>query len=85
MIGYYDAVLGLIPVALIGVTGLLYGAGMTLTGAVTPAVALAVLVVAHAMFVRAPVDRAHAPMSAPSTDPIDAPSAENAPGFRAAD
>jgi hypothetical protein len=56
MTEYYDIVLGLVPLALIGVTGSLSVAGWSLTSAVTLAGVMAVLVVGHAMFVNGPVD-----------------------------
>lgn len=55
MTGYYDLVLGLIPVTLLGVSGTLSFAGVSLTSAVTVAAAVGVLIVAHALFVNAPV------------------------------
>ena len=57
MMGYYDFVLGLIPASLLGITGSLHVAGFELTSAVPIAALVAVLVVGHAMFVRAPVER----------------------------
>jgi hypothetical protein len=69
MVGYYDAVLGLIPVSLFGLGGLLTGAGLPFTTAVPIATLLAGVLVCHAMFVRAPV---RAPMDA-SSEPSDAP------------
>ena len=56
MTEYYDLVLGLVPLALIGVTGSLSALGWTLTSAVTLAGLLSILVVAHALFVNGPVD-----------------------------
>lgn len=58
MIGYYDAVLGLVPVSLLGVTGGLYGAGLDLAVAVPVAAATAALVIGHGLFVNAPVEAA---------------------------
>ncbi|GAA0714898.1 hypothetical protein J2744_002227 [Halorubrum trapanicum] len=55
MTGYYDYVLGLIPAALIGVTALLSLAGLSLTSAMPAGAAAAAAVMAHAVFVRAPV------------------------------
>ena len=54
MTGYYDIVLGLIPLALAGVSGILAFAGLGLTVAVTVGALIAVLFMGHAMFVRAP-------------------------------
>lgn len=56
MTEYYDLVLGLIPLAMVGITGGLSVAGVTLTTAVTLAGAIAVLLVGHALFVNGPVD-----------------------------
>lgn len=54
MTGYYDVVLGLIPLSLVGVSGVLVGAGVDLTTAVPIAGLLAVALIGHAMFVRGP-------------------------------
>lgn len=54
MTGYYDVVLGLIPLTLAGITGTLAFAGLGLTVAVTVGALVAVLVMGHAMFVRGP-------------------------------
>ncbi|MFC6889053.1 hypothetical protein [Halorubrum trueperi] len=54
MTGYYDYVLGLIPVALIGVTAVLNLAGLSLSVAVPGGALVAGALIAHAMFVRAP-------------------------------
>lgn len=56
MTGYYDVVLGLIPLALAGITGTLTFAGLGLTVAVTVGALVAVLVMGHAMFVRGPTE-----------------------------
>lgn len=56
MTGYYDIVLGLIPLALVGITASLLGFGLELTTAVPAASLVAVGLIGHAMFVRAPVD-----------------------------
>jgi hypothetical protein len=58
MAGYYDVVLGLIPLALLGTTGLLTFAGVDLTTAVPLGATVSVGLIGHAMFVRAPVDSA---------------------------
>jgi len=55
MIGYYDAVLGLIPVSLLGLGGLLSGVGLSFTVAVPIAAVVALGFVGHALFVNAPV------------------------------
>jgi hypothetical protein len=56
MTGYYDVVLGLIPLALVGITGALVLAGVGLTTAVPLAATVAVGLVGHALFVRSPTD-----------------------------
>lgn len=56
MTGYYDIVLGLIPLALAGISGALILAGIAPTIAVPAAATVAVGLVGHAMFVRAPTD-----------------------------
>jgi len=61
MIGYYDLVLGLVPLSLLGVTGSLYGIGVDLAIAVPLAAALAAGVIGHGLFVNAPVEERPAP------------------------
>lgn len=56
MTSYYDIVLGLIPLALAGITGVLVAVGFELTTAIPLASVVAVGLIGHAMFVRAPVD-----------------------------
>ena len=56
MTGYYDIVLGLIPLAMAGITGALVLAGFALTTAIPMASVVAVGLIGHAMFVNAPVD-----------------------------
>jgi len=56
MTGYYDIVLGLIPLAMAGITGALVLAGFQLTTAIPLASVVAVGLIGHAMFVNAPVD-----------------------------
>jgi len=55
MIGYYDMILGLIPLTLVGVSGTLYGIGLETAIAVPLAAMVAVALVGHALFVKAPV------------------------------
>lgn len=57
MIGYYDGILGLIPLTLVAVAGGLHVLGVALSSAIPAGAAIAGLLVAHAMFVNAPVDR----------------------------
>jgi len=61
MAGYYDLVLGLIPLALIGITGVLTVGGLGLTTAVPLGSVVAVGLIGHALFVRAPVDAPSTP------------------------
>jgi hypothetical protein len=56
MTGYYDIILGLIPLAMAGITGALMIAGFELTTAIPMASVVAVGLIGHAMFVNAPVD-----------------------------
>ena len=56
MTGYYDVVLGLIPLALLGIAGTLTVAGFELTTAVPLAAVVAVGLIGHALFVNGPVD-----------------------------
>lgn len=51
---YYDLVLGLIPLALLGLTALLVTGGLALTVAVPLAGAVSAGLIGHAMFVRTP-------------------------------
>ena len=71
MSNYYDYVLGLIPVALFGISGLLHAAGFALTTAVPVAATVAVLVVGHALFVNGPID-AQSDDVAPKVGPVNA-------------
>lgn len=72
MVGYYDLVLVLIPGSLIGITGLLYGSGLGLTLAVPPAAVVAVILIGHALFVRAPVgDVPSRRATTPAVQPAD--------------
>ncbi|WP_335999098.1 hypothetical protein [Halorientalis halophila] len=58
MTGYYDYVLGIIPVSVAGISAALVAAGLGLTTAVPVASLFALALVGHAMFVNAPVDDA---------------------------
>ncbi|USZ72788.1 hypothetical protein [Natronosalvus halobius] len=66
MAGYYDLVLGLIPVALLGITAALTVVGVSLTAAVPISATVAIGVIGHAMFVNGPVDTIE---DAPATHP----------------
>jgi len=67
MIDYYDAVLGFIPVSVVGVSGALFGFGIDLSVAVTLGALLAAGAIGHAMFVRAPVGTERTTPSTEST------------------
>ncbi|AXR77768.1 hypothetical protein [Natrarchaeobaculum sulfurireducens] len=56
MTGYYDIVLGLIPVALLGISAALTLVGLSLTAAIPIGAFVAMGVIGHAMFVNAPAD-----------------------------
>ncbi|WP_226012747.1 hypothetical protein [Halomicrobium salinisoli] len=56
MTGYYDVVLGLIPLALAGISVALWSLGLEWTVAIPLASVVAVGLIGHAMFVRTPVD-----------------------------
>ncbi|TYL38680.1 hypothetical protein CV102_09180 [Natronococcus pandeyae] len=56
MTGYYDIVLGLIPVALVGITAALMIVGLSLTTAVPIGAFAAMTIIGHAMFVNTPAD-----------------------------
>ncbi|OYR68661.1 hypothetical protein [Halorubrum ezzemoulense] len=75
MTGYYDYVLGLIPVALIGVTASLTLVGLSLTSALPVGAVAAATVMAHAMFVRNPVAD-----GAPERRPFDGDVGERSAG-----
>lgn len=60
MTGYYDLILGLIPLAMAGITGGIVAAGFTLTTAIPVASVVAVALIGHAMYIRTPVDPAPA-------------------------
>lgn len=55
MTGYHDYVLGLIPIALLGITLLMESLGWSLRVAVPIGGLVAAALVGHAMFVRGPV------------------------------
>ncbi|RRJ30580.1 hypothetical protein EIK79_09630 [Halocatena pleomorpha] len=57
MTGYYDFVLGVIPLALFGVSGALTVVGVGTTISVLVAASIAVAFMGHALFVRTPTDR----------------------------
>jgi len=55
MAGYYDYVLAAIPVALLGVGGVLFSVGVSTVVAVVVASSVSLGIIGHAMFVRSPV------------------------------
>ena len=57
MAGYYDIVLGLVPVALLGITAALTVVGVSLTSAVPIGALVALGIIGHSMFVNSPVDQ----------------------------
>lgn len=77
MTGYYDLILGLIPLSLIGVTAALSVVGFSVTSAVPLAATVPVALIGHALFVNSPVDDAQSPSdtvessSSASFDPAD--------------
>lgn len=74
MAGYYDIVLGLIPVALLGITAALTVVGISPMSAVPIGAFVALGCIGHAMFVNAPVETPEeTPTSSPqATTPINA-------------
>ena len=64
MTGYYDHVLGLIPVSLFGITGILTAYGLPLSAAVFVGTLPSLVFMLHALFVAAPtIERAsHSPV-----------------------
>lgn len=69
MTGYYDVVLGLIPLALAGITAVLVAVGFPLTQAVLAGGSASLGLMGHALFVRAPVDAPASVTDAPSQAP----------------
>ena len=66
MTGYYDVVLGLIPLTMLGVSGGLWAAGIALSVAVPLAGVVVIALIGHAMFVRTP-GQTTGPPPAPDT------------------
>lgn len=54
MAQYYDYVLGVIPLLLVGLTGILSIAGLAFTAALPVGAGVAALVIGHALFVNIP-------------------------------
>lgn len=57
MAEYYDYVLALIPLTLVGIAALLVVTGWDVTAAVPVAAGSSTLLIGHALFVNGPVDR----------------------------
>jgi len=75
MTGYYDLILGLIPLSLLGITAAMSAIGVSVTAAVPLAATVPVALIGHALFVNGPVDESVAA----------AQSASESTGFEAAD
>lgn len=71
MTGYYDYVLGLIPLLFGGVTAVLFFAGFDPSSAVLVAALPAVGLMGHAMFVRGPVAAASRGRLGDGAGPVD--------------
>lgn len=76
MTGYYDIILGLIPLSLIGVTAALSAVGVSITAAIPVAATIPVALIGHALFVNSPVEDSRSTpesteSSATSFDPAD--------------
>ncbi|MFC7043054.1 hypothetical protein [Halonotius sp. GCM10025705] len=54
MVQYYDYVLGVIPLVLVGLTALLTAVGLDLTTAIPVGAGVAALIIGHALFVNMP-------------------------------
>lgn len=79
MTGYYDIVLGLIPLSLAGLTAILLAAGMSLSVSVPLASIASLGLMGHAMFVNAPVTASAAPNGGQTTP--DAPASGSGPAL----
>ena len=71
MAQYYDYVLGVIPLLLVGLTGILSVAGLAFTAALPVGAGVAALVIGHALFVNIPPQP-----TAESTEPTQRVKAE---------
>jgi hypothetical protein len=79
MTGYYDIVLGLIPLSLAGLTALLLAAGMSLSASVPLASIASLGLMGHAMFVNGPVAAPTTPNGGQTM--ADAPASGNVPSL----
>lgn len=68
MVEYYDYVLALIPLTLVGTAGLLVGVGWDTVTAVPVAAAASLLLIGHALFVNGPVARDRAASEAEAAE-----------------
>jgi hypothetical protein len=57
IVEYYDYVLGLVPLALVGITAVLHVIGVATLVAIPVGSVVASLVVGHALFINGPTDR----------------------------
>ena len=71
MAQYYDYVLGVIPLVLVGLTGSLSVAGLDLTVAIPAGAGVSALIIGHALFVSMPTQP-----TAESTEPTHRTDAE---------
>lgn len=74
MTGYYDAILGLIPLAILGGYATLSLTGLESSTAISVGALIAVALIGHAMFVNGPVD-----------EPTRSSDAQRSPNFQQAD
>lgn len=75
MTGYYDYVLGVIPLALLGITAALSVVGLPLAMAVPAGGGVSALVIGHALFINGPVNptpQPTGPQPNPQTPPVNA-------------
>lgn len=72
MTGYYDYVLGVIPLTLLGITTTLSIVGFPLTMAVPAGASVAALVIGHALFVNGPVTPTQPQAPTPQSPPVNA-------------
>lgn len=66
MLDYYDLILGLIPLSVVGIVGALVGLGVGLTLAVPVAASFSMLLIGHAMFVNAPTGQSQQERARPN-------------------
>ena len=71
MAQYYDYILGLIPLALGGITAVLAAFGVSITLAVPLAAAVAVTLIGHGLFVRSPGSTDSQPAPQPNGGPLN--------------